>query len=160
MCRPGSTNLRDGQYDAILLAHAGVKRLNLDVSDLKSFLLGTSYFLPAPGQGILGIQIRQNDRRVLPLVAPMDNSVLRDHVSLERGLLAKFDGGCQLPLAVISEKIYYGYILRAAFGIRQGDGWGMLRRVDLTGKDIDYMVAKAYRCLTEPDLSMETPLQP
>jgi hydroxymethylbilane synthase len=140
--------LRDGQYDAIMLANAGVRRLGLDVSDLKSFVLGSSYFIPAPAQGILGIQIRDNDPKVSPIVATLDNEKLRQQVQLERGLLAKFDGGCQLPLAVISEVIYYGFLLRAALGVRQGTGWGMLRRVDLSGTDIETMVAKAYECLT------------
>jgi hydroxymethylbilane synthase len=142
--------LREGQYDAIILANAGVRRLNFDVSDLKSFVLGSSYFIPAPGQGILGIQTRSNDQRVAPIVAALDDAVLRTQVDLERGLLAKFAGGCQLPLAAISEFVPEGYLLRSVLGIRQGDGWGMLRRVDLTGTDVAAMVDKAYRCLTEP----------
>jgi hydroxymethylbilane synthase len=151
--------LREGQYDAIILANAGVKRLNLDVSDLKSFLLGTAYFLPAPAQGILGIQVRRDDQRVMTIVSPLDSADLRKQVALERGLLAKFDGGCQLPLAVTSEIVYYGYLLRAALGVRQETGWGTLRRVELMGKSIETLITRAYECLTTTDPANEPPDQ-
>jgi hydroxymethylbilane synthase len=151
--------LREGQYDAIILANAGVKRLNLDVSDLKSFLLGTSYFLPAPAQGILGIQIRRDDQQVATIVSSLDSSDLRKQVALERGLLARFDGGCQLPLAVTSEIVYNGYLLRAALGVRQETGWGTLRRVELTGTDIETLITRAHQCLTTTDPAKEPPNQ-
>lgn len=152
--------LREGQYDAIILANAGVKRLDLDVSDLKSFLLGTSYFLPAPAQGILGIQISRDDQQVATIVSALDSADLRKQVTLERGLLARFDGGCQLPLAVTSEIIYYGYLLRAALGVRQETGWGALRRVELMGTDIETLITRAYECLTIPtDPAKEPPDQ-
>jgi hydroxymethylbilane synthase len=142
--------LREGQYDAILLANAGVRRLNLDISDLKSFVLGISYFLPAPAQGILGIQVRRDDQQVNSIVGVLDDAKLRKQVALERGLLTRFDGGCQLPLAVTSEITYNGYMLRATLGVRQEAGWGMLRRVDLTGTDIETLIDGAYQCLTTP----------
>ncbi len=142
--------LREGQYDAIILAYAGVKRLGLDVSDLKSFLLGTSYFLPAPAQGILGIQVRRDDRQMASIVGALDDANLRKQVALERGLLARFDGGCQLPLAVTSEIVYDGYLLRATLGVRQETGWAGLRRVDLTGADIETLIDRAYQCLNSP----------
>jgi hydroxymethylbilane synthase len=142
--------LREGQYDAIILANAGVKRLDLDVSDLKSFALGISYFLPAPAQGILGIQVRRGDQQVASIVGMLDNSDQRRQVALERGLLTRFDGGCQLPLAVTSEIVYNGYILRAVLGVRQETGWGTLRRVDLTGDVIDTLIDEAYQCLNSP----------
>lgn len=140
--------LREGQYDAIMLANAGVKRLGLDLSDIHSFVLGSAFFIPAPAQGILGIQIRQDDPNVSPIVGMLDNEELRKQVRLERGLLAMFQGGCQLPLAVVSEVIYHGFLLRAALGVRHGDSWGMLRRVDLSGDDIETLIARAYQCLT------------
>lgn len=142
--------LREGQYDAILLANAGVKRLGLDVSDLRVFVLGTAYFLPAPAQGILGIQIRRDDSEVSAIVGKLDDETLRQQVRLERGLLAKFEGGCQLPLAVASEVVYHGFLLRAALGVREGTGWGRLRRVDLDGADIETLIARAYQCLSTP----------
>lgn len=152
--------LREGQYDAIILANAGVKRLDLDVADLKSFLLGTSYFLPAPAQGILGIQIRRDDKQVATIVSALDSTDLRKQVAIERGLLARFDGGCQLPLAVTSEIVYYGYLLRAALGVRQETGWGTLRRVELMGKSIETLITRAYQCLTTTEPTKESPDQP
>ena len=56
--------LREEQYDAIIIAYAGVLRLELDLSDLVARPLDPLQFFPAPAQGILGIQIRANDNRV------------------------------------------------------------------------------------------------
>ncbi len=142
--------LREGQYDAIILAYAGVKRLNLELSDLMTYALNTSLFLPAPGQGILGIQIRENDSPVKSIVSALDSNDLRQQVALERGLLARFAGGCQLPLAAISEITPDGYSLKAVLGVHNGAVWGELRRVELTGTDIETIVDRAYQCLSEP----------
>lgn len=140
--------LREKQYDAIILAYAGLKRLKLDIFDLKSQTLETSYFLPAPGQGILGIQIRQDDREVESIVAKLDDEKLRRQVELERGLLARFDGGCQLPLAATSKVDLHEYHLRALLGVRNQDGWGALRQVEVSGTDTAAMVEEAYQSLS------------
>jgi porphobilinogen deaminase len=84
------------------------------------------------------------------VVGALDSENLRKQVALERGLLAKFNGGCQLPLAVTSEITYNGFLLRATLGVRQETGWGMLRRVDLAGTDIETLIDGAYQCLNTP----------
>ncbi len=81
--------LREGLYDAILIASAGVKRLQLDVSDLTAIELDPQVFLPAPAQGILGIQIRDNDPRVETVIAKMGSHEEMKQAELERGLLAQ-----------------------------------------------------------------------
>ena len=83
--------LRERHYDAILIATAGVTRLNLDLSDLEAVHLDEQQFLPAPAQGILGIQIRENDPEVESLVAPLGSEEAMAEAKLERDLLAKFD---------------------------------------------------------------------
>ena len=92
--------LRNGKYDAILIAKAGVSRLDLDVNDLHVEDLGPREFIPAPAQGVLAIQIREKDRELNELLAPMGHKLVDQCVKVERGILEKFHGGCQLPLGV------------------------------------------------------------
>lgn len=96
--------LRDGNYDAIVLASAGVTRLKLDLSDFHVERLEPKEFVPAPAQGVLGLQIRSNDDRVRKVVEQMNNADVKDLINIERGVLNKLNGGCQLPLGVYAEK--------------------------------------------------------
>ena len=132
--------LREGQYDAIIIAAAGVTRLELDVSDLEVRLLNPDEFLPAPAQGILGMQIRAEDARVERVVAKLGNTEAAVEVSLERGLLKQFDSGCSLPLGVYSEVSDSELRLKAVLGRHNGDGWIGLTKADVTGTDADKVV--------------------
>lgn len=96
--------LRNGDYDAIVLANAGVSRLELDLSDFHVERLAPKEFVPAPAQGVLGLQIRANDERVRKIVSQMNNQDVKDLINIERGVLNKLNGGCQLPLGVYAEK--------------------------------------------------------
>jgi len=95
--------LRDGNYDAILLAKAGVNRLNLDLSDLTVLTLNPLEFVPAPAQGVLGLQIRSNDQRTAQFVAKLNHAETAVKIGLERAVLQKMEGGCQLPLGVYND---------------------------------------------------------
>jgi hydroxymethylbilane synthase len=141
--------LRDGLYDAIVLANAGVTRLGLDLSDLKTAVLDPDSFMPAPAQGILAVEIREGDTDINRVVSSIDEPGLRTHVALERGLLAKFEGGCQLPLGAISMIEPRNYSLKAILGIRRGGAWDHLKRSEAHGTDTETVVSEAYRLLTE-----------
>lgn len=91
--------LREGLYDGILLARAGVMRLELDVSDLYTKPLDIDAFVPAPGQGMLGIQCRDGDKWQ-DVLAQMDCGEQGTGVTAERHLLNQLDGGCHLPFGV------------------------------------------------------------
>jgi hydroxymethylbilane synthase len=139
--------LRDGKYDAILLAAAGVTRLELDLSDLHVISLDPEQFLPAPAQGILGIQIRDNDPAVESVIAKLGSAAAMLEANLERGLLARFDSGCSLPLGVFSEVRDGQLRLKAVLGTREGDQWTGLKRTDITGTDVDDVISRAYDAL-------------
>jgi hydroxymethylbilane synthase len=141
--------LREKQYDAIILAAAGVERLELDLDDLKVCRLDPLEFLPAPAQGILGIQIRANDPQVEAAVSILNSAHDAGEASLERGLLAKFESGCSLPLGVYSEYSDKGCRLAAVLGVREDNRWVSLRRTDIRGDDVAGVVAAAYLALTE-----------
>ena len=89
--------MKEGQYDAIILARAGVKRLGLGAS-LQQDLTPPS-FLPAVGQGALGIEIRDDRPEMRELVAFLDHTPTRLCVTAERAFLRRLDGGCQVPIA-------------------------------------------------------------
>ena len=95
--------LRDGQYDAILLAKAGVNRLNLDLSDLVCITLDPTEFVPAPAQGVLGLQTRIEDFELRSILENLNHSKTKEKIDIERGVLKNMEGGCQLPLGVFCD---------------------------------------------------------
>ncbi|HQQ94876.1 MAG TPA: hydroxymethylbilane synthase [Bacteroidia bacterium] len=90
--------LREGQYDAILLASAGVERLGINLEEFHSNHLSPFEFIPAPAQGVLAWQCREDDDLVLELIDQINDFDVRVKVNIEREVLSLFDGGCQLPL--------------------------------------------------------------
>lgn len=95
--------LRQGEYDAIILAQAGIQRLELDLSDLEVMELNPEQFVPAPAQGVLALQIRKDDSFTKKAVAKIHDSEVAKQIGVERKVLNLMDGGCQLPLGVYSE---------------------------------------------------------
>ncbi len=89
--------LRDGVYDAIVLASAGLNRLELTAPCMQS--LDPQVFLPAVGQGALGIECREDDYELFALLAQLEDTPTRVCVEAERGFLAGLEGGCQVPIA-------------------------------------------------------------
>lgn len=96
--------LREKQYDAIVMAEAGQKRINLDVSDMKVAPLGVEYFLPAPAQGALGLQIRSHDRETFEAVAKLNDPGTERLATAERSFLEHFGGGCHVPIGAFAEE--------------------------------------------------------
>jgi hydroxymethylbilane synthase len=86
-----------GEVDATLLALAGLKRLGL--AHKATVVLAIDEFLPAVGQGILAIEARADDARVLTLLAPLNNSAAAAALAAERAFLAELDGSCRTPIA-------------------------------------------------------------
>ena len=107
--------LRDGAYDAILLAAAGVGRLEIDLEDLDTAELAPEVMLPAPGQGALAIECRIGDALTRPLEALHDHEVARN-VTTERRLLELLGGGCHLPLGCLATTDVGGIRLQAVLG--------------------------------------------
>lgn len=90
----------DGEYDAILLAKAGLDRLNLDLSAVHVEVLDPEEFIPAPAQGVLALQIRESDTELLEFLQAMNHPAVQSKIELERTVLNRMQGGCQLPLGV------------------------------------------------------------
>ena len=90
--------LAAGQYDAIFLASAGIRRLHLDLSSLKVARLDPTWFVPAPGQGALAVQMRADDPQLAAVREALNDSTTAVATSIERRIQARFGGGCGLPL--------------------------------------------------------------
>jgi hydroxymethylbilane synthase len=90
-----------GQYDAIILAGAGLTRLGLD-NHITEWL-SLDVMLPAPGQGALAIQCRADDQILLSLLAALDDESTRKAVTAERAFLSGLGGGCSVPVAAYAK---------------------------------------------------------
>ena len=91
----------DGQYDAIILAGAGLTRLGLDGHITE--WLSLDVMLPAPGQGALAVQCRAEDAATLNLLAALEDDSTRKAVTAERAFLSGLGGGCALPVGAYAE---------------------------------------------------------
>ena len=92
--------LKEGQYDAIVLAAAGLTRLNLDLTGLRVEKLDPRVFVSAPAQGVLGLQIREEDEELGQILSKLNSPQVAEVIGVEREVLRLMDGGCQLPLGV------------------------------------------------------------
>lgn len=90
--------LDEGEYGAIVLAYAGLRRLGLDAERAVS-VLPADVSIPAVGQGALGIEGREGDLRLRALLAPLEHGPTRITVEAERAFLARLHGSCSTPLA-------------------------------------------------------------
>ncbi|MBE3670894.1 hydroxymethylbilane synthase [Vibrio navarrensis] len=90
------SKLDAGEYDAIILAAAGLKRLELQ-ERIRSFI-EPEQSLPAVGQGAVGIECRTDDERMLELLAPLNHIETADRVKCERAMNLTLQGGCQVPI--------------------------------------------------------------
>jgi hydroxymethylbilane synthase len=110
--------LDEGAYDAILLAAAGVRRMGWESRITE--LLPPEQFLPAIGQGAIGIEIRVDDQRVAGLVAQLNDPRTATRIAAERALNERLQGGCQVPIAGYSEISHGVIVLRALVGRPDG----------------------------------------
>ncbi|MGB5297340.1 MAG: hydroxymethylbilane synthase [Thiogranum sp.] len=121
-----------GDYDAILLAAAGVKRMGWE--DRITELLPPEQFLPAIGQGAIGIEIRVADEKVSRIVEVLNDEQTATRIRAERALNERLQGGCQVPIAGYSEISHGVMVLRALVG--RPDGTELVQGV-ISGKPED-----------------------
>jgi hydroxymethylbilane synthase len=93
--------LAEGEYDAVILAAAGLNRLGK--TELIRQVISPEIMCPAAGQGALGIEIRASDSAIREHLAFLDNADARAATACERALLSKLGGGCQVPIGAAAE---------------------------------------------------------
>ena len=102
-----------GEFDAIILACAGLKRLGFD--DRIGAAIDEDFLLPAGGQGAVGIEYREADSRVAGLLSPLAHEETSRRVIAERTVVRRLDGGCDVPIA--------------SFAVAEGDSLWLRARV-------------------------------
>lgn len=129
--------LREGNYDAIMLASAGVTRLEIDLAEFHVVTLDPKEFVPAPAQGVLGLQIRENDTELFKLLQQINDRDVQKRINIERKVLNLLDGGCQLPLGVYCEEEYG--ILKT--WVSQAEQWdGIPKRLYVENKSAEDII--------------------
>lgn len=123
-----------GEYEALVLASAGLRRLGL--GSRISAAIPIDVCIPAPGQGIVAIEIRDDDRRTRDAVTPLGDRDAASSLAAERAVVAALGGGCQLPLGAIAEHsgdsvMMHGVVIRP-------DGRDAIKRT-ATGSAVDPM---------------------
>jgi hydroxymethylbilane synthase len=113
--------LKKGDYDAIILAAAGLRRLGLH--DQISELLLPDDFPPAVSQGVIGVACRTDDVETLRWLRPLDDQTARLASTAERALLRRLEGGCQVPLGALGTAIGGALHLYAAVCSLDGSEW-------------------------------------
>jgi hydroxymethylbilane synthase len=111
--------LRNEKYDAIMLAKAGVSRLGLDLNEFHIEELTPTEMVPAPAQGVLAIQIRDNDQELFDLLQALNHPQVAEELAVERTVLKLFGGGCHLPLGCYcrrDEDVFQVFTSKAATG--------------------------------------------
>lgn len=96
--------LSEGDFDAILLAAAGLERLEMDLSEFEVIKLNPKEFIPAPAQGVLAFQTQIKDTRIRRIMKQLHQKEVANCTNVERKVLNLLDGGCQMPLGVYCEK--------------------------------------------------------
>lgn len=124
--------LDKGEYDAIILASAGLKRLGFAERIRQE--LGTDVMLPAIGQGAIGIECRQDDSAMQALLAPLSHAATTTRLRAERSLNRHLNGGCQVPIAGYAELSHGVIVLRGLVG--SPDGTQMIHSV-ISGRPED-----------------------
>lgn len=121
--------LDDGEYDAIILASAGLIRLDMSARIREALSVEDS--LPAGGQGAVGIELRMSDERVQNLLAPLHHEPTAQRVRAERAVNRHLQGGCQVPIACYADFTAEGALyLRALVGSPDGS---KVLRAEATG---------------------------
>ena len=119
-----------GEYDAIVLACAGLQRLGFE-SRIRA-RLDAPQWLPAPAQGAIAIECRDDDARIHALCAALDHAVTRNCVGAERAMNRALHGSCHVPVAAFAQLGEAGIALQGLVGSARD---GMLVRADSIGRD-------------------------
>jgi len=100
--------LKNGDFDAIVLAKAGLNRLKIDLSDFEFIDLNPREFVPAPAQGVVALQVRESDTETRKVLRQIHHAEVARCTNVERRVLQLMDGGCQMPLGVHCEQDEHG----------------------------------------------------
>jgi|TARA_B110001454_G_scaffold164231_1_gene153779 hydroxymethylbilane synthase len=149
--------LDSGEFDAIILASAGLLRLEME-SRIAQYLT-PEISLPAGGQGAVGIELRSNDAETLALLKPLQHDTTAYRVTAERAMNRRLEGGCQVPIACYAEENNGELWLRGLVGsidgkqmltteyrapVAEAEALGIRAAEDLLGQGADKILAEVH----------------
>jgi hydroxymethylbilane synthase len=135
-----------GQFDAILLARAGLERLSL--ANKISLIFNPAVFIPAPAQGALGVQTRADDDQTNEIIAAIDDNNARTTTAAERKILTTMQCGCHAPVGAYAEIDDGDIHIRAFISDLQGEKF-ISRELTGPAKDAEKLAEKIARELLE-----------
>ena len=145
--------LASGEYDAILLAGAGLIRLGLDLSEFQVVKLDPLKWPGAPGQGALAVECRSDDTATLNLLSALHDEASAKGVELERSMLRALGGGCGLPLGTTAIAEDDGMRLISALGPTEDEqklpNFPTLRCADIHGVEFEKIRKASLEALTQ-----------
>ena len=123
-----------------MLAAAGVTRLELDLSAFHIERLNPKNFVPAPAQGVLGLQIRESDTELATILEALNNEETAHRIAVERRILNLFQGGCQMPLGAYAKAIDD----KLSVWVAKADDWDKpVSMLKIDGEDTEEMAQLA-----------------
>ena len=138
--------LDGGEFDAIVLAAAGVHRAGLFDED-RMCPIAVDSVLPAPGQGALALQCRRDDPRTIDILHGVNDPVTADCVLAERELVRKLNGDCHSPIAAYAQCLDHSNRCRFRAAVGGRDGRPPVIRVDVESDKFAHAVAEAFEQL-------------
>ena len=139
--------LEEGNFDAILLAQAGINRLKIDLEAFVHFRLDPTEFVPAPAQGVLTWQCRKEDKAIQKIIRQIHDDQVLSCTNVERKVLQLMDGGCHLPLGVHCMKDALGnYHAHAIYAV---DSKAAVKKILFSSSTSKNMAEQIYQKLLE-----------
>lgn len=124
--------LKDGEFDAIILAVAGIRRIGLDKEVKHIYKFSKDEMIPAMGQGVLGIEC-PNNSEILSLISFINDKKALMEITIERAFVGALEGGCQVPIGVNAEVIDDNIKINAVVGLP--DGSKFIKKSIIINKD-------------------------
>ncbi|MEO8292423.1 MAG: hydroxymethylbilane synthase [Actinomycetota bacterium] len=132
--------LAEGEVDAAVLAAAGLQRLG--IAPAHAVPLPLNVMVPAPGQGCLALQCRDDDDHTREALAPLDHAASHAALDAERSVMWRLGGGCALPLGAYAEQIEGGLRLTAVIAVPDGSEILRVERSAETSEAVAALVTK------------------
>ena len=124
--------VHSGEYDAIILAAAGLIRIGHDIS--RYYVFDFDEIIPAPGQGALAVETRRDNEILIQMISRIDNLNIRKAVEVERSILKHIGSGCSVPVGVFASVGYDGLDIVACHADPDSGDKTVVRRQNLKGQ--------------------------
>ena len=136
------------EVDAVVLAAAGLQRLDINLDHVHKEILDPLKMIPAPAQGVLAFQCRETDTEMQEILQKIHDSAVEQCIAIERKILNKLEGGCQQPIGIYCEvdEATKDYLLWAAYSKAIE---GPLQRIFLRGSNPENLTEKAITLLKQ-----------